>query len=361
VGVLLLALLSIPFWIGNIGGGDGDTVADAPTEEAMPTEEAAPTEEAMPTEAPTEEASEEMAAEDESAPEAEGDLRELPPVNPATVSGDVYLAGSSVVFPLAQRIAEEFEAEGYTGQLTIDSSGSGAGFERFCVETESDISNASRPIRAEEVQLCVDNGRDPIEYLIGFDAIAVTVSTENDFVEDVTLDELALIFGTAETWADVREEWPAEPIQRYSPGPDSGVFDYFVEEVFDENQEPLLNASNLQQSENDNVLVSGVESSRYAVGFFGYAYYEEEQDRMQILSINSVEPTIESFEVGKYPLARPLLMYTAGDSIKKPQVAAFLNYTLTHVNDLIRDVGYFPPSDAALNESRQTWLDATGN
>jgi phosphate transport system substrate-binding protein len=339
--------------------------AAAPTEapaeeeemEEEPTEE--PTEEMM-EEEPTEEPTAEEPAEEEAAPgeteEGAGELLSLPAVAPADLSGDIAAAGSSTVFPLAQRIAEEFEAEGYTGQLTIDSIGSGAGFERFCVETESDISNASRPIRAEEVQTCVDNGREPIEFLIGIDALAVTVSTENDFVEDVTIEELAAIFATAETWADVRPDWPAEPILRYSPGTDSGTFDYFVEEVFEENEEPLLNASNVQLSENDNVLVQGVEASPYAVGYFGYAYYEEEEDRLTALSINGVEPSGESVEAGEYPLARPLFMYTTASIMnEKPQVSGFLNYVLNNVNDLIGDVGYFPASTDSLNTSIQKW------
>jgi phosphate transport system substrate-binding protein len=287
-------------------------------------------------------------------------MAELPLADPSTIEGPIISAGSSTVFPLAQRIAQEFEAEGYAGQITIDSIGSGAGLERFCVAGETDISNASRPIRAAELASCQEIGREPIEFLIGTDALAVVVSQENDFAEDVTFEELAQIFGTAEMWSDVREDWPEEEILRYAPGTDSGTFDYFVEEIFDEEEAPHLNATNLQQSENDNVLVQGVEGSPYAVAYFGYAYYEEEQDRMKALSINGVEPSGETVEAGEYPLARPLFMYsTANIMNEKPQVAGFLNYVLNNVNALIGDVGYFPASTSALETAAARWVVAT--
>ena len=160
---------------------------------------------------------------------------------------------------------------------SIASIGSGAGFERFCVEGETDISNASRAIKDSEVESCAAIGRTPIEFRVGADALAVTVSAANDFVSDVTLEELATIFSSADTWSDVRAEWPSVAIQRFIPGTDSGTFDYFVEEVFDEDEEPMLSA-NPQLSEDDNVLAQGVTGSPYAIGFFGYAYYVENRD-----------------------------------------------------------------------------------
>jgi phosphate transport system substrate-binding protein len=285
----------------------------------------------------------------------------LPEVNPLELNGDIVTAGSSTVFPLAERMADRFESEGYAATITIDSIGSGAGFERFCVAGETDISNASRPIKDSEVESCAAIGRTPIEFRVGTDALAVTVSQENDFVEDVTLEQLAQIFGTAETWADVDPSWPDEPIQRFIPGTDSGTFDYFVEEIFDEDEGPILAPAGEapQLSEDDNVLVTGVLGSPYAVGFFGYAYYAENQDTLKVLSIEGVEPTLASVDSNEYPLARPLFMYSdAGIMQAKPQVAAFLNFVLTYVNEEIEDVGYFPASDAALDQARQAWLDA---
>ncbi|MAU09517.1 MAG: phosphate-binding protein [Anaerolineaceae bacterium] len=286
---------------------------------------------------------------------------ELPAVDPLDVTGDIVSAGSSTVFPLAERMAEVFRDGGYSGEIAIDEIGSGAGFERFCVAGETDISNASRAIKDSEIESCESIGRTPIEFRVGTDALTVAVSQENDFVEDVTAEELALIFSTAETWADVRAEWPAEPIQRFIPGTDSGTFDFFVEEIFDEDEGPILAASNTQLSENDNVLVQGIQGSPYAVGFFGFAYYIENEDTLTAVSIGGVAPTAETAEDGSYPLARPLFIYSdASIMAEKPQVAAFINYFLTNVNDEIVEVGYFPASDTALNAAREAWLAAAG-
>jgi phosphate transport system substrate-binding protein len=240
---------------------------------------------------------------------------------------------------------------------SIDSIGSGAGIERFCVAGETDIANASRAIKDSEVESCVAINRTPIEFRVGTDALAVVVSAENDFATDITLAELALIFSTATNWSDVRAEWPAEPIQRFIPGTDSGTFDYFVEEVFEEDSAPILAASNLQLSEDDNVLVQGVEGSPYAIGFFGYAYYANEGGALKALSLDGVTPNAISAEDGSYPLARPLFIYSdASIMAEKPEVAAFINYFLTNVNAEILTVGYFPASDRALNLAKVSWL-----
>ena len=295
------------------------------------------------------------------APAEETDQAEgtLPMVDPLSVSGDVVTAGSSTVYPLAEAMAARFEDEGYSGQITIDSIGSGGGFERFCVTGETDVSNASRPIKDSEIESCAAIGRTPIEFRVGTDALAVTVSQENDFLTSVTFEELAAIFSTAETWADVNADWPAEPIVRYIPGTDSGTFDFFVEEIFDEDEKPILSASELNLSEDDNVLVQGLLGSPYAIGFFGYAYYAENADTLSVLSIENVEPSAATVDSNEYPLARPLFIYSDASIMQeKPQVAAYINFFLTYVNEEIVDVGYFPASDAALESSRSNWLDA---
>ena len=285
----------------------------------------------------------------------------LPEVDPLDVTGDIVTAGSSTVFPLSERMAERFQDEGYAGNITIDSIGSGAGFERFCVEGETDVSNASRGIKDSEVESCQAIGREPIEFRVGTDALAVVVSQENDFIAEATMDELAAIFSTATTWSDVNVDWPAEEIQRFIPGTDSGTFDFFVEEVFDKDEEPILSASNTQLSEDDNVLVQGVLGSPHAIGFFGYAYYAENADTLNILSIDGVEPTGATVDSGDYPLARPLFIYSTGEILKKkPQVGAFVNFYLSYVNEEVGDVGYFPASDDALSAAKQAWLDAAG-
>ena len=287
--------------------------------------------------------------------------RGLPAVDPLAVSGNIAVAGSSTVFPLAEAMAARFEDEGYSGLITIDSIGSGAGFERFCVAGESDISNASRPIKDSEVESCRAIGRDPIEFRVGTDALAVTVSPGNTFATDLTVAELAVLFSTATTWQDVRAEFPANPIQRFIPGTDSGTFDYFVEEVFHEDEGPILAAGNTQLSEDDNVLVQGISgdgcdpsnaATTCAVGFFGYAYYAENSDRLSVMDVEGVEPTTESVNANTYPLARPLFMYSTASIIaEKPQVGAFLNFVLQFVNEEIGEVGYFPAPDSVLDSA----------
>ncbi|MBI9043366.1 MAG: PstS family phosphate ABC transporter substrate-binding protein [Anaerolineaceae bacterium] len=283
----------------------------------------------------------------------------LPMVDPLVVSGNVVIAGSSTVFPLAERMLERFQDEGAEGTMTYDSIGSGAGFERFCVSGESDISGASRPIKDSEVEACQSIGREPIEFRVGTDALAVVVSAENDFLNGLTLGEMALVFSTAEIWADVNADWPAEPIQRFIPGTDSGTFDYFVEEIFDEDETPILSASNTQLSEDDNVLVQGILGSPYAIGFFGYAYYAENADTLTILSVEGIEASAANVDNNSYPLARPLFVYSdANIMAEKPQVAEFINFFLTYVNEEVVDVGYFPASTDVLEAAQNAWLEA---
>jgi phosphate transport system substrate-binding protein len=240
------------------------------------------------------------------------------------------------------------------------------------VAGETDISNASRPIHDDEIASCQGINREPIEFRVGTDALAVTVSNENTFLTDVTLEQLAQIFGPAETWSDVDPSWPDEPILRFSPGTDSGTFDYFVESVMapafndaatdvNEGEETILGASNLQLSEDDNVLVQGVEGSPYAIGYFGYAYYQENSDRLNILSVEGITPSGETVDNGTYPLARPLFIYSTAQIMQeKPQVAAFVYFYLTRVNDVIGEVGYFPTTQDALDAGVQAWMEALG-
>ncbi|MBX3050025.1 MAG: PstS family phosphate ABC transporter substrate-binding protein [Caldilineaceae bacterium] len=307
--------------------------------------------------APTETPAAEAATEAPAAMSESG----LPEVNPLEVTGDIIVAGSSTVYPLTEAMAERFADEGYAGNITIDSIGSGAGFERFCVAGESDISNASRPIKDSEVESCAAIGRTPIEFRVGTDALAVVVSPEADWVESVTMEELVVLFSTATTWADVNPDWPAEPIQRFIPGTDSGTFDYFVEAVFGEDEEPILSAANTQLSEDDNVLVQGVEGSKYAIGFFGYAYYQENAELLKILAVDGVEASAENVDNNSYPLARPLFIYSdATVMAEKPQVAAYINFYLSFVNEEIVRVGYFPSSAAALETAKANFLAAIG-
>lgn len=344
----------------------GATSAPAPTTEQA-TAAPEPTMAPEPTTAPAT-----AAAEPTKAPSAGGAM--LPEVNPLDVKGDIITAGSSTVFPLSEAVAEQFREEGYRGNLTIDSIGSGAGFERFCKTGETDISNASRPIKDSEQENCAKINRTPIEFRVGTDALAIVVNPANDWLKDgVTVAELAKIFSKDTTnWSDVNPAWPKEPIKRFTPGTDSGTFDYFVEAVMDKayvkdaaadkgkGREALLGAANLQLSEDDNVLVQGVEGDKNGIGFFGFAYYLENKGKLQDLAVEGVAPTAETVNAGKYKLARPLFIYSDAKIMQdKPQVAAFISYYLQNVDSVIGKVGYFPAPAEALAQSAQAFQDAT--
>jgi phosphate transport system substrate-binding protein len=293
---------------------------------------------------------------------------------PDAVSGDIISAGSSTVFPLSERMKQRFEEEGFTGNLTVDSIGSGAGIERFCVAGETDIANASRKMKDSEVESCAGIGRTVVEFQVGIDALAMVVSAENDFVTDVTKAELASIFSSAEKWSDVRPEWPNEPILRFSPGTDSGTFDYFVEAIMAPaypnaegkadlalGEAAILESKDTQFSEDDNVLVQGVEGSPYAIGYFGYAYYQENASSLTALSVEGVAPSAETAESGEYPISRPLFIYSSTEIMQeKPQVSSFIYFYITNVADEILDVGYFPVSEGKVQENLDAWLAALG-
>ncbi len=291
---------------------------------------------------------------------------ELPAVDPLAVADNIIAAGSSTVFPLTERMADLFNQDGFAGTITVDSIGSGGGFERFCFNAETDISNASRPITGEEVEGCRANGLEPAEFFVGIDALAITVSAENDFVDSLTFEQLAQVFsGTAATWADINPEWPAEEIRLFSPGSDSGTYDYFVEEIFDEDETPIQNAPGIQFSEDDNVLVQGVEGSPFAIGFFGYAYFQENQDLLRAIPIEGVLPSEETGITGEYPLSRPLFIYSAPSIMQaKSQVTAFISYYLQNANAQLGSgsdqIGYIPTGEYVGRLNAWTFLAATG-
>lgn len=283
----------------------------------------------------------------------------LPDVDPTKVRGNIVTAGSSTVYPLTEALVERFKEEGYPGNITIDSIGTGAGFERFAKTGETDVANASRGIKAEEIANAAKIGRTPLEFRVGTDALAIVVAKSNTFARDLTTAEVAKAFSTAVYWSDIRPTFPRERIRRYSPGTDSGTFDYFVEHFFNKKKEPILSSAGVQFSEDDNVLVTGVSGSPYAIGYFGFAYYEENKSKLNVLSVDGVVPSVASVNNKTYSVARPLYLYSDAKIIQtKPQVAAFLVFYLTYVNEEIRRVGYFPAPEAALTSSKQALFNA---
>jgi phosphate transport system substrate-binding protein len=285
----------------------------------------------------------------------------LPTIDPLDVAeGDIGIAGSSTVFPLSVAVVTRWIDEGGP-EYSIESIGSGGGLERFCVDGTSDIANASRAIKDSEIDACRSIGRDPIEIRVGTDALSLVIGPGNYFAQELTLDEIATVFSLPEgsTWDQVNPAFPPHPIERYSPGADSGTFDYFNEVVFEEAEtSPILSAGVEIVGEDDNLTVRGVAedgcteddtTSTCAIGYFGYAYYAENAADLQVVAVDGVTPNDASVNAGTYPIARPLFMYTdAGVVAEKPQVAAFIAYYLTIVDEVIGDVGYFPAPEDAL-------------
>lgn len=289
------------------------------------------------------------------------------PVDPSTVDGEIEISGSSTVFPLTSSMAQEFAEDGSPTAITVRSTGTGAGFERFCTVGDIDIVDASRAVDDDEQQTCEAQGRPVVGFQVGVDALAVVVNAQNDFVEGLSYSQLAQIFsGTVSLWSDVNPDYPSEPIALFSPGTASGTFDYFVEEVFDGNDEPILALSDITLSEDDTELVDGIAANPYAIGYFGFAYYQDNQQTLRVLSIDNeagvgaVEPTAETVASGTYPFARPLYIYSSPTVMaEKPHVSAFIQYYLEHVNEIIEDVGYFPADGSVLDQSQEVFRDVT--
>jgi len=275
-----------------------------------------------------------------------------PSASAAALTGEVAMDGSSTVYPAAEAIAEEFQNANPGVQVTVAFSGTGGGFKKFCAG-ETDASNASRPIKEEEAALCAAAGIEFVELTMALDALAVVVSKENTFVDCLTTDELKSIWdlgSVVETWADVRAGWPAEKIDLYGPGADSGTFDYFTEEI---NGETKRSRSDFTQSEDDNVLVTGISGSQYAMGYFGLAYVAENADKVRAVEIDGGEgcaaPSAESVNDGTYtPLGRPLMTYASVTALARPEVAAFFRFLLENTSELSVEVGYIAISDADL-------------
>ena len=319
---------------------------------------------------------------------------ELPEVDPLSVTGDIAIAGSSTVEPVTVAMAARFSDDGFTGNIAVAETGTSAGFERFCKEGSTDLSNASRAIKDSERADCEAIGREVLEFLVGIDALTVAVSKDS-FVDELTRSQLIAIFtGEATRWNEVNPGWPAATIQLFTPGTDSGTFDFFGEAVLGtsgayagrEARFAALLAPNPTTSENDYTLVEGIRGGENAIGYFGFAYFVENVDTLKAVAIAndmtydaddnlvaipaeeweaegvaSIAPNRETAESGEYLLSRPLFLYSAANVLReKPQVAAFVNYYLTNADEIVSEVGYFPVSMEALNEARQTWLAALG-
>jgi phosphate transport system substrate-binding protein len=279
------------------------------------------------------------------------------------LSGAIEADGSSTVFPITEAIAEEFGNENGGVRVRVGQSGTGGGFEKFC-EGDTDISDASRPIDDDEKKACADNNIEYVELKVAIDGLSVVVNRENGFAECLTTEDLQKIWepeSTVNTWNDVKSEWPDREIKLYGPGADSGTFDYFTDEI---NGEEGASRSDYQQSEDDNVLVQGVGGDENALGYFGYAYYKPNADKLKAVAVDGgdgcVEPTDETIESGEYtPLSRPLYIYASTESLQREEVQAFTEFYLDNVNTILEDVGYIPLPDEELTAAKETLEQAT--
>lgn len=273
-----------------------------------------------------------------------------PPEDLSELSGEFEADGSSTLGPLTEAAIEEFAAIFPDVRITNGISGSGSGFERF-VNDEIAISNASRQISDEEAAIAEENGIPWYRFEVAYDGIVVAVSAENDFVTDLTVEELARIWsaeGGVTTWAEVRPGWPDEPVELYGPGTASGTFDYFNEAILGDEGQVRTDYS---PSEDDNVLVQGVTGSPYALGYFGYSYYENNQDALKAVAVDGgsgpVEPSIETIADGSYaPLARTLYIYVNSNEIQsRPEIQEFVKFYAATADEIAPSVGYIPLPD----------------
>jgi phosphate transport system substrate-binding protein len=284
-------------------------------------------------------------------------------------SGTVTIDGSSTVYPITELVAEEFQLANSGVQVPVAFSGTGGGFKKFCVG-ETDINDASRPIKADdegEGLACETNGVEYVELQVAIDGLTVVVNPENDFATCLTVEELAAIYGpdSAEhlLWSDVRAGFPAEEVQRFMPGADSGTFDYFTEVI---NGEVDAATTFATQNEDDNQLVTGVAGDTYAIGFFGYAYYVENTDKLKAVEVDGgdgcVGPTEETINDNSYaPLSRPLFIYPdVGKAKERPELKAFIDYYLANTSAFTTEVGYIPLPDDLLAGEVAEWEAAVG-
>ncbi|MFX0211649.1 MAG: PstS family phosphate ABC transporter substrate-binding protein, partial [Candidatus Hodarchaeota archaeon] len=256
-----------------------------------------------------------------------------------SVEGTIEIDGSSTVYPITQAVAEEFLSFYPNIYPVVGVSGTGGGFKRF-IAGETDISDASRPIKASEAQVAAANGIEYIEFEIALDGIAIVTNQENNWVDYLTVEELDLIWNPdslVDSWNDIRPGWPDQPIRLYGPGTDSGTFDYFTEVIVGESG---ASRADYTASEDDNVLVQGIAGDKYALGYFGYAYYAESADILKIVPVDSgigpVAPADQTINSGQYsPLSRPLFIYVSKVSLKRQEVANFVRFYMETAEKLV--------------------------
>lgn len=286
----------------------------------------------------------------------------------SNLSGNITIDGSSTVAPISKAVAEEFSKVNPGVKVPVGTSGTGGGFKKFC-SGDTDISNASRPIKSKEAEECAKNKVEFVELPVAVDGLTVVVNKENTWATCLTVDELKKMWspdsqGKVTTWKQVRDSFPDEKLSLFGPGPDSGTFDYFTEVI---NGKSKASRTDYQPSEDDNILVQGVLGNKSALGYFGVAYFEENADKLKALEIDGgngcVAPTIENINSGKYaPLSRPLFVYVSKKALERPEVKTFMDFYLSKDEKLVREVGYVTlPSDALPKVKERLKAGKTGS
>lgn len=275
------------------------------------------------------------------------------------VTGEIDIDGSSTVFPITEAVAEDFRVDNPDTRVTVGVSGTGGGFKRFALG-ETDISDASRPIKAAEMAACAEKDIEFIEIPVAYDGLSIVVNPRNTWAQDLTVDDLKAIFldgSTVQTWQDLNPAWPDVEIKLFIPGTDSGTFDYFKEVVA--GKEGSIR-SDVTASEDDNVLVNGIAGDEGAIGFFGCAYYFENKDKLRAVTINGVGPTPTTIENGSYaPFSRPLFIYVNKASAEDAHVRAFVEFYLDNGPELAQEVGYVRLPETVQAVIRKRWDDRT--
>lgn len=272
-----------------------------------------------------------------------------------SVSGEVKIDGSSTVYPITEAVAEEFRNVNKDVRVTIAVSGTGGGFKKFG-RGETDINNASKAINEEQKKLASENNINYVDLMVAYDGLAVVVNPKNDWAKDITVAELKKIWEPAAQekitrWNQIRPEWPNEPLRLYGPGVESGTFEYFTEVVVGKAKS---SRGDFTASEDDNVLVQGVSGDKFALGFFGLAYVTENKDKLKLVTVGGVSPSLETVRNKTYtPLSRPLYLYVSSAAVKKPAIKQFVDFYLENAEELSKEVGYIPLMPEEYNREKE--------
>lgn len=283
------------------------------------------------------------------------------------LSGSIKIDGSSTVYPITEAIAEEFRAVEPKVKVTVGVSGTGGGFKKFG-RGETDISNASRPIKEKEAKICEENNIDYVGLTVAYDGLAVLVNPENTWVDYFTVEELNTIWNpsaqnTIMYWDQVREGWPHEELHLFGPGTASGTYDYFSEAVCGKK---VGTRGDYTASEDDHVLVQGIAGDKNGLGFFGLAYYEENKDKLRLVGVDNgngaITPTMETVGNGTYaPLSRPIFIYVNSNAKTRTEVSTFVSFYLDNAAELVKDVGYIPMPTAEYDAEKAKFNNFLNN